>query len=246
MPITDKLLEGARSFLDNGASGLRYNLQVFPDTVTAAAFIFALLFQSPAFAALGGSSMMLSMIHPTIARFFTRFVNGAIGSGTDARCSGHFPGISFERVIDIKTSGFQALSYTGWPSYYSVFTGFIISYLGTLPMMYQNELNASPKRKASMILGYVVISILLLTLMVYRLMSGCDTPLGAFVGALVGAAIGFLMVILFAYISDRRLTNLLGLPLMRDKAADGKPIYVCERPGAGAGAGAGAADGMKQ
>jgi hypothetical protein len=233
MPIYETLLSHAKSFLNTGADGLRYNLEVFPDTVTAAAIIFALLFQSPAFAALGGSSIVLSLIHPTIARFFARTMNGAVGSGSDPRCSGHFPGISFERIMNMKTTGFQALTDSGWPSYYSVFIGFIISYLGTLPLMYQNELKASPKRKASMILGYIVISIVLLTLAVYRLMSACDTIFGTFVGVLVGVALGFFMVMLLSYLSDRRLTNLLGLPLMRDKAADGKPIYVCERPAAG-------------
>lgn len=231
MPIYETLLEQGTAFLNNGSTGLKYNLQVFPDTVTAAALIFALLFQSPAFAALGGSSILLSLIHPQIARFFTTFVNGAVGSGSDARCSGHFPGgFSFERIMDMKTSGFQTLSYTGWPSYYSVFVGFLVSYLGSIPLMYQNELAASPKRKASMIFGYIVTAIVLLTLVVYRLLSGCDTPMGVFVGALVGLALGFLMVLLLSYVSDRRLTNLLGLPLMRDKAEDGKPIYVCERP----------------
>jgi glucan phosphoethanolaminetransferase (alkaline phosphatase superfamily) len=231
MPIYEALLEQGTAFLNNASAGLRYNLQVFPDTVTAAALIFALLFQSPAFAALGGSSILLSLIHPQIAQFFTNFVNGAVGAGSDARCSGHFPGgFSFERIMSMKTTGFQTLNYAGWPSYYSVFVGFLASYLGVLPLMYQNELKASPKRKASMIFGYIVISVVLLTLVVYRLMTGCDTPMGAFVGVLVGAALGFLLVLLLSYVSERRLTNILGLPLMRDKAADGKPIYVCERP----------------
>jgi hypothetical protein len=229
MPIYETIREQAVAFLNTGADSLRYNLQVFPDTISAAALIFALLFQSPAFAALGGSSVLLSLVHPTIARFFTTYVSGAIGSGSDARCSGHFPGISFERIMDMKSSGFQSLSYTGWPSYYSTFVGFLISYLGVLPFMYQNELDASPKRKASMILGFVVISLVLLTLTLYRLFSGCDTIIGMTVGVLVGAFLGALIVLFMAYISDRRLTNLLGLPLMRDKAADGKPIYVCER-----------------
>lgn len=232
MPIYETIREQSLAFLNTGAAGLRYNLQVFPDTVTAAALLFALLFQAPAFAALGGSSILLSLIHPQIAQFFTNFVPGIIDSGPEARCSGHFPGgVSFERIMNMKNSGsFQSLSYTGWPSYYNVFVGFLLSYIGTLPFLYQNELKASPKRKASMILGYVVIAITLLTLVVYRLMSGCDTLFGVFVGSLVGAAFGFLMVLLFSYLSDRRLTNILGLPLMRDKAEDGKPIYVCERP----------------
>lgn len=225
MPIYETLREQSIAFLNTGADGLRYNLQVFPDTVTAAALLFALLFQSPAFAALGGSSILLSLIHPQIARFFATYMNGVVDSEPAARCSGHFPGISFERILSMRSD----LVYTGWPSYYNVFVGFLITYLGSLPLMYQNELNASPKRKASMILGYVVISLVLLTLVVYRLFSGCDTFMGVFAGVLVGAALGFLMVLLLAYVSDRRLTNLLGLPLMRDKAADGKPIYVCTK-----------------
>jgi hypothetical protein len=231
MPIYETLLEQGTAFLNNGSAGLKYNLQVFPDTVTAAALIFALLFQSPAFAALGGSSILLSLIHPQIARFFTTFLNGTVDSDPGANCSGHFPGgLSFERIMNMKTKGFQALNYTGWPSYYSVFVGFLVSYLGSIPLMYQNELAASPKRKASMIFGYIVAALVLLTLVVYRLMSGCDSPFGVFVGVIVGAVIGLLMVFLLSYMSDRRLTNLLGLPLMRDKAEDGKPIYVCERP----------------
>jgi hypothetical protein len=228
MPIYEQSL----AFLNTVGSGLRYNLQVFPDTVTAAALVFALLFQSPAFATLGGSSILLSLIHPQIAHFFSNFVPEIIDSGPEARCSGHFPGtVSFERIMSMKNSGgFGSLSYTGWPSYYNVFVGFIISYIGTLPFLYKNELDASPKRKASMILGYVVIAITLAILVMYRLISGCDTFMGVFVGSLVGIVFGFLMVLLFAYVSDRRLTNILGLPLMRDKAEDGKPIYVCERP----------------
>ena len=231
MPIYESIREHSLAFLNTGAAGLRYNLQVFPETVTAAALLFALLFQSPSFAALGGSSILLALIHPQIAQFFSNFVPGIIDSGPEARCSGFPGGVSFDRIMGMKNSGnFQSLVSSGWPSYYNVFVGFLVSYIGTIPLLYQHELNASPKRKASMILGYVVIAITLLTLVVYRLMSGCDTIMGLFVGTLIGAAFGFSMVLLFAYLSDRRLTNILGLPLMRDKAEDGKPIYVCERP----------------
>jgi hypothetical protein len=49
------------------------------------------------------------------------------------------------------------------------------------------------------------------------------------VGILAGGLFGLFSVGFLAYISDRRLTNILSVPLIRNRAADGKPIYVCEK-----------------
>jgi hypothetical protein len=49
------------------------------------------------------------------------------------------------------------------------------------------------------------------------------------VGILAGGLFGLFSVGFLAYISDRRLTNILSFPLIRNRAADGKPIYVCEK-----------------
>jgi hypothetical protein len=63
----------------------------------------------------------------------------------------------------------------------------------------------------------------------YRVYSGCDSMSGIFFGLLGGLVIGLALVVFLAWISDRRVTNILSFPLIRSKAADGKPIYVCER-----------------
>jgi hypothetical protein len=44
-----------------------------------------------------------------------------------------------------------------------------------------------------------------------------------------GGLFGLIAVGFLSYISDRRLTNILSFPLIRNRAADGKPIYVCEK-----------------
>jgi hypothetical protein len=124
---------------------------------------------------------------------------------------------------------FGALDDAGWPSYYSVFLGFMGAYAGMMPILYRRELDASPKRNVATIVGLVVLSLVVLTCVTYRLIGGCDSILSTLIGLLVGAVIGLIIVVFLAWITDRRLTNILALPLMRDKSEDGKPIYVCER-----------------
>ena len=188
--------------------------------------LFALLFQSPPFAAMSGSIVFLRLLHPWIARFFTSFIGGTIGRNDS--CEGRFPGISISRMMQLsKNKQFGALDDAGWPSYYSMFLGFLTAYAGIMPVLYRAELNASPKRNVATIVGMVVLSLIVVTCVLFRMLSGCDTVFSTLVGLAVGAAIGLLLVGGLAWFSDRRLTNILALPLLRDRAEDGKPIYVC-------------------
>ena len=106
---------------------------------------------------------------------------------------------------------------------------FLISYIGVLPWIYYKELAASPKRYAATILGLVVLSIITVICVAYRSLSGCESLFSIFAGLMGGSIIGFVFVGFLAWISDRRITNILSLPLLRERATDGKPIYVCER-----------------
>ena len=74
-----------------------------------------------------------------------------------------------------------------------------------------------------------MLGLVILTGLVYRIMSSCDSMFNAFVGLVVGGMLGAFIVGFIAFISERRLTNILSMPLLRSKAGDGKPIYVCER-----------------
>ena len=60
-------------------------------------------------------------------------------------------------------------------------------------------------------------------------MFSCENAISLIVGLVAGALVGIFLVGFLAYISDRRLTNILAFPLIRNRAADGKPIYVCEK-----------------
>jgi hypothetical protein len=229
--MASRITEELKRFVEFATTGFKYNLQVFPDTITAAALLFTLLFQSPPLAALSGSMILLNFLHPVFARFLSQFTSGTLGAEDAARCSGHFPGVSAERLLGMSSGrSFGSLDDAGWPSFYIMFLGFLGGYVGLLPAIYQKEFASSPKRQATAILGLITMAVVVLLGVVYRAISGCDTTLGIVVGLATGALVGGVMVGFLAWISERRITNILGFPLIRDKAPDGKPIYVCERP----------------
>jgi len=227
--MANKILNEFKAFTSLAQTGFKYNLRTFPDTMTGAAFLFTLLLQSPPLAALTTSFVILNFIHPVLANFIGDTVVGR-GTNTSAgeQCSGRFrglPGVNYESLLG-NTSTNPAAEF---PSYYTVFLGFLTGYIGILPALYEKELKASPKRTASTTMGLVVLGLLVITGCVYRYLSSCDSAFGIGLGLVAGSILGILFVLFFAWISDRRLTNILGFPLIRQRAPDGKPIYVCER-----------------
>jgi len=223
-------MERVWDLLDLGISGFKYNLQVFPDTITAAALLFTLMFQSPAFGAFFASTLLLNVLHPVLAGFLSQVFSGTIVAGDTERCTGRFPGASYERLIGaVSGSSFGKLDDTHWPSYYSTYLGFILGYMGLLPILYHSEMEASPRYKAGAIGGFVALAVLILLCIAYRFLSSCDNLGSIFVGLVAGAFIGVGCLAFLAWISDRRITNILNLPLLRSRMKDGKPIYVCDR-----------------
>jgi len=227
-----KTLDAVTALFKFGADEFKYNLQTFPDTISAAAFLFTILFQSPPLGALTGSILALNVITPMLQKFLSSFIGDAaiVNNESDRRCSGHFPGVSFERILQLSnTKSFSDLDHNGVPSYYSLFLGFLSAYVGALPIIYHKEISYSPRRQASTTYGIVILVLVVLMCSVYRLMFSCENAISLIVGLVAGALVGIFLVGFLAYISDRRLTNILAFPLIRNRAADGKPIYVCEK-----------------
>lgn len=196
---------------------------MLPDTLLAATMLFSLLFQSLAIATFTVCLIVHAGIHGAFASFLGRNIQGLRRPSTSGACSGRFPGSSYLRAA----ANGNDITESGWPSYYASFMGFFMAYLGSLTIIYKDELAASPQRSAATNGGLVVAAIVLTMCIVYRLSSGCDDILGVLVGIATGGILGFTLVNLLAYGSNRSLTNVLALPLLTSTAADGKPIYVC-------------------
>jgi hypothetical protein len=228
----NKILNETTAFVNFAVDGFKYNLQVLPDVLTSSALLFSILFQSPPMAILAVSLASVSILHSTVAGFMGRILPNVIQSPSDTdSCSGHFPGVSYSQLLGIGSLGsVMNLAGKNWPSYYSTFIGFLAGWVGTLPSIYSKEIEASPQRLAAVTGGLVVLGLLCVIVMVYRITSSCESFGSTSLGLTSGFAMGFAVVMFVAWVTDRRGTNILGMPLLRSRAEDGKPIYVCERP----------------
>jgi hypothetical protein len=213
------------------AKGVLFNLNYMPDTILGGIVLFALLLQSAPLALLGTSLFSLEFVHAGLAAFLNKAIPGLNEASKDvARCSGHFPGISYERATaTLLDQGTLKTLSVSFPSYYMMFFGALFGYMIGMAQTYERELNGMPQKRAGVVSGVVVMGLFTLMFGIYRVGSGCDSFLSILVGLLAGFVFGYGVESLIALLSDRALTNLMNVPIIRDRATDGKPIYVCKK-----------------
>jgi hypothetical protein len=211
--------------------GILFNLNYMPDTILGGIVLFALIMQSGPLAVLGLSLFSLEFVHAGIASFLSQAINGLNESTKDvARCSGHFPGISYERAVStLLSQGTLKTLSVSFPSYYMMFFGALFGYMLAMAQTYGKELNAMPQKRAAVFSGVIVMGLLSVMFALYRMTSLCDSFLSVLVGSSVGLLFGYVVETTIATLSGRTLTNLMNVPLIRDRAVDGKPIYVCKK-----------------
>lgn len=64
---------------------------------------------------------------------------------------------------------------------------------------------------------------------VYRLMSGCEGLGTVIITALLGLFIGFLLELQNSTFFGKEGINLIGVPILSNRAASGQPLYLCPR-----------------
>lgn len=208
-----------------------FNLNYLPDTMLGGIILFSLMIQSLPLGILGIVMFSLELFHASTTGFFTSVIPGLIqGSSDVSRCSGHYPGISYERLVSvIMTTGSTSTMNSGFPSYYIMFFSALFAYITGVSHTYHRELQGMPQRKAAVYSGLYIMGILSLLFIIHRSVSGCDSYFSIFIALIIGLFYGYGMESLVSWLSDRRLTNLLNMPLISNRAEDGKPIYVCKK-----------------
>ena len=113
------------------------------------------------------------------------------------------------------------------PSLYVATAAFLAAWGWALNVLYGDEINAGVVPK-SMGVGFAVTgTLLLLLLMTFRWFQRCESGINIFGGLALGAALGFFGAIALGYATDRRATNIWGIPLLRDRINNGSAVYIC-------------------
>jgi hypothetical protein len=121
----------------------------------------------------------------------------------------------------------------GFPSGPLFFLSAAISYVLSSTYNFQYELEElgkkEPEWNARLPMSTAFSILLLIALIIYRVTFGCDSIMVALGSSLIGAIIGFIVYIIHVYLFGRDAVNFLGLPLLADRAANGRPLYVCAK-----------------
>jgi hypothetical protein len=224
------IIERLQSLSQFVGKGFLYNLGYLPDTTLGGVTLFAFLLQSLPLALLSIILFTVEFVHAGLSSLIVSSIPGLQEPGKDVdRCSGHFPGFSYERVVTsmIENGTMKTLG-LGFPSYYMMFFGSLFGYMYGLSEIYKRELDGMPQRRAAVMAGVIIMGVMTGLFILYRTISTCDSIMSSVIGLLFGLGYGYAIQLIISTLSNRTLTNILNVPLIRDRASDGSPIYVCK------------------
>lgn len=219
--------------IDTFIGGFKYTLRTLPDIIISGTALMALLLQSTPLTYLLAGLILNAGTTGLAANFLlenvpkTAKVGGLVGAGTDL-CSGHFPGVSWNRLGSLMAYP-GAILEGSVPSYYASTIGFLLAYTQMLPSFYRDELKMLPGLSARLTGSLVASMLMFAMVVVYRIASECEAAWVTLASLLFGATVGYLYITLVAQATDRRGSNIFSIPLLRGKAADSQPIYVCAK-----------------
>jgi hypothetical protein len=85
----------------------------------------------------------------------------------------------------------------------------------------------NPEWKIRIPLSFILSTLLLLAFVLWRYFHSCESPFILLGSVIFGCMIGYIVQLVHTYLFGRDSINFLGVPLLADRAADGKPLYVC-------------------
>jgi hypothetical protein len=116
------------------------------------------------------------------------------------------------------------------PSAYLATIAYFVGYGLALQTLYKEEIDTKVVNRGSLIGTAVVSVLILLTVFLYRVFKGCDSVMGAIGGTVLGCIAGYLICVTLGYVTDRRATNIWGIPMLRDRINNGSALYICPTP----------------
>ena len=209
------------------AASIMYNLQILPDAIIAGMIVLAIILanQSLIFLAVGGAltqlftgvvGRILMKMSPDNAVTTMRPFDGCRGAG--------FLGKSWDTLLSVNPDHLWS---PRAPSSYMALLGFFGGVGGALQQLYKEEIDAGIIGRNTLITTSIISIMLIVLTAVFRYFSDCDTILSIVGGLIFGLSIGYFGYVALGYATGRRLTNVWGIPLLRDRINSGSPLYIC-------------------
>lgn len=140
------------------------------------------------------------------------------------------PGIPSPYLISVVGRFISNASFPSGPVF--LIAGAISYIMGSLLNM-SDELQALGQTEsewnARIPIGITFSTLFLIGFCIWRVWNSCDAALPVLGSVAMGLAIGWVVYILHLYLFGRDSINFLGIPLLVDRTATGRPIYACAK-----------------
>jgi hypothetical protein len=138
-----------------------------------------------------------------------------------------FPSTFAPSLESVMTFSRESIS-SAFPSYPIFFMATASAYVVGSVWSQQEELQAlGPEYAARFYISVAVTTLLLFCTITYRLAFECDGAGILIVTTILGLVMGGLLIYQNNYLLGRDATNFSGIPLLKERTKDGKPLYVC-------------------
>jgi hypothetical protein len=214
-------------YTDYLMAAIIYNIQILPDTVMCGLIILAVVLANPTVITLAGGTALAQLLTSAVGRLVMKYQpESTVLSSSMSSCQTSIIGKTWERLL--RGTRDSSLLYNPLaPSIFQATIGFLVGWGAALQQLYKEEINAGVlNRKTSIGLGIVALLVAVLSV-IFRVSSGCESITAAIAGLLFGGALGYFGAITIGYATDRRLTNIYGIPLLRDRINNGSAVYIC-------------------
>lgn len=216
-------------YTDYISAALMFNLQILPESVMSGLLILAIVLANQAILALAAGGAATQFVTGMIGRFIMQHTkDGATTASVDI-CNTGFVGKSWARLL----GGFkdpELLWHPLAPSVFMATVGYFVGWGFALQQLYKEEIDAKVVPRVTLIATGILSLLLLAIAVTFRVASGCESLIGAAGGIGLGLLFGYFGCILLGYATDRRATNIWGIPLLRDRINSGSALYICPQP----------------
>jgi len=207
-------------------------MQLFPDGLVIASGLYALITLSYPFGVFFGS-----MVEATVIYRFIQWIASYTNMTGNMAGADRSYSASCRTGFSIPSSTMTMLSMFGdnplnnpFPSAPIYMLATAASYIFTTLNFQAKELQAlGPAYSSRYYVSATLLFILLGIFVVFRVMNGCDSFGLVMVTIPIGLIVGTVLVQQNMRLFGQSSTNLLGIPLLRNRTANGKKLYVCPK-----------------
>jgi hypothetical protein len=201
-------------------------LRTIPDSIFVGSAFFGLITQSYPLGVFTLAMAEFGIFHKILGGLINQ-IQGNIKVQSEDMCN-----IGLPSPYQISLVGNLLGEYV-FPSGTLFFFTAAISYVLSSTYNFQYELEELGKKdsewKARLPMSTAFSILFLCVMLIYRIAYGCDSLMNSLGSMMIGAIVGFIVYILHVYLFGRDAVNFLGLPLLADRAANGRPLYVCAK-----------------